>query len=78
MYRGRKKLEGRRMDVYIIDPIMTTEDHNTAGVFANIVRQQLEKYIPVVWINKRNINRYKIEISEESLIVVFNDKRERQ
>lgn len=41
------------MDVYIIDPIMTTEDHNTAGMFANIVRQQLEKYIPVVWINKR-------------------------
>lgn len=45
-------------------------------MFANIVRQQLEKYIPVVWINKRNINRYKIEISEESLIVVFNDKRD--
>ena len=31
------------MDVYIIDPIMTTEDHNTAGMFANIVRQQLER-----------------------------------
>src|SRR5699024_2817314 len=31
---------------------------------------------PVVWINQRNINRYKTEISEESLIVVFNDKRD--
>ena len=62
------------MDVYIIDPIMTTEDHNRVGIFAYIVRQQLEKYIPVVWINQRNINRYKTEISEESLIVVFNDK----
>lgn len=64
------------MDVYIIDPIMTTEDHNRVGIFAYIVRQQLEKYIPVVWINQRNINRYKTEISEESLIVVFNDKRD--
>ena len=34
-----EKLEGRRMDVYIIDPIMTTEYHDRARRFAYIVRQ---------------------------------------
>lgn len=64
------------MDVYIVDPSMTTEDYDRAGIFANIVRQQLQIYTPVVWINQRNINRYKTKISEELLIVVFNDKKD--
>ena len=42
-----EKLEGRRMDVYIIDPIMTTEYHDRARRFYNSALTQLRNSIQI-------------------------------
>lgn len=66
------------MQIYMIEPGMTMECTKQAESFARTVKEKLESYASVNYINSFNINRYEGEIDEDSFIILFNDRSDRR
>lgn len=61
------------MDIFLIDPSLTMKEDKIATQFAKKVREEVEKYTKISLVTQSNIARYKIEITKDLLIIVFND-----
>lgn len=69
--------KGEYMKVILIDPTLTMNTHDKAGVFLDIVIQQLQFYaIEYYVVIKENFRLCESKIDGDSLIVLFNDKVE--
>lgn len=58
----------------MIEPVKAMENADQAWLFFDNIKKELEKYVPVTWINCNSVNRYKNEINEESFLILLNDK----
>ena len=62
------------MNVFIIEPAMTTNETDEMKSFIAVVKEQVERYITITLVGQNNINRCKSQIQQDSLVVVFNDR----
>lgn len=61
------------MNIYIINPSLTMENHSKADCFVQVLKEQFDKYdIPYCMVT--NAAKYFSKIESDSIIIIFNDK----
>ena len=61
------------MNIYMINPLLTMENHSKADCFLQVLGEQLDKY-DISWSAVNNASRYFSRIEKDSVVIIFNDK----
>ena len=66
---------GKEMSIFLIDPELTMQDSTASQRFLDTLVQELQAYaIEYILVKETNINRCKVKVDNNSLIVLFNGK----
>lgn len=61
------------MNIYMINPLLTMENHSKADCFLQVLGEQFDKY-DISWSEVNNASRYFSKIEKGSIVIIFNDK----
>lgn len=61
------------VNIYIINPLFTMENHSKADCFVQVLKEQFEKY-DISYSIVNNAARYLSKIEKDSVLIIFNDE----